>query len=158
MTAIKTKSSKAGRMVWNIYRGCGWLLVNLFVLGFLCWALYEGFVGYRVEANGETTEGHVSRLEPRDGGTYRAVIEFEVDGKTYSFNDSSSSNPPRFDLGETVVVRYDRSNPSIAQIDSRFPLWLFPACTVAGLFVALIAVNIWGVRAWKRGEEMIDLV
>lgn len=155
---MKNKSSKAGDVLWNIYRGCGWLLVNLFILGFLCWALYMAFVGYRVEVNGATTEGYVSGLEPRDGGTYTAVIDFEVDGKTYSFNDSTSSNPPRFELGETVVVRYDRSNLNIAQIDSRFPLWLFPASMVAGLFVALIAVNIWGVRAWKRGQEIIDLV
>jgi hypothetical protein len=155
---MKTKSSTAGDMLWNIYRGCGWLLVNLFFLGFLCLSLYQSFIGYRVEANGAITEGYVSGLEPRDGGTFRAVIDFEVDGKTYSFNDNTSSNPPRFELGETVVVRYDRSNPNVAQIDSRFPLWLFPSCTVAGLFVALIVVNIWGVRAWKRGEEMIDLV
>lgn len=155
---MKKKTSNAGNALWNIYRGCGWLLVNLFILGFLCWGLYLVFVGYRVEANGETTEGHVARLERRDGGTYRAVIEFEVDGKTYSFNDSTSSNPPRFDLGETVVVLYDRSNPDLAQIDGRFPSWLFPASMVAGLFVALIAVNIWGVRAWKRGDEIIDLL
>jgi hypothetical protein len=155
---MKNKSSRAGDVLWKLYRGCGWLLINLFVLGFLCWGLYASFVGYRVEANGETTEGYVSGLEPRDGGTFRAVIDFEVDGKTYSFPDDTSSNPPRFELGETVMVRYDRSNPNIAQIDSRFPLWLFPSCIVAGLFVALIVVNIWGVRAWRRGEEMIDLV
>lgn len=155
---MKSTSSNAGTALWNVYRGCGWLLINLFVLGFLCWGLYQSFVGYRVEANGETTEGYVSGLEPRDGGTYRAVIDFEVDGKTYSFHDDSSSNPPRFELGELVMVRYDRSNPNIAQVDSQFPLWLFPSCIVAGLFVALIVVNIWGVRAWKRGEEMIDLV
>jgi hypothetical protein len=158
MFIMKNKSSKAVDMLWNIYRGCGWLLVNLFILGFLCWSLYQSFVGYRVEANGETTEGYVSGLERRDGGTYTAVIDFEVDGKAYSFDDDTSSNPPRFELGETVMVRYDRTNPNFAQIDSQFPLWLFPASMVAGLFVAWIVVNIWGVRAWKRGEEIIDLV
>lgn len=154
---MKNKPSKPGDVLWNIYRGCGWLLVNIFVLGFLCWALYEGFVGYRVEANGETTEGYISGLEPRDGGTYRAVIDFEVNGKTYSFHDSTSSNPPRYDIGETVTVRYDRTNPNLAEIDSRFPLWFLPACTGIGLFVAFIVVNIWAVRAWKRGDEIIDL-
>lgn len=155
---MKNKSSKTGDMLWNIYRGCGWLLVNLFILGFLCWSVYESFVGYRVEANGETTEGYVSGLERRDGGAYRAVIDFEVDGKTYSFNDSTSSNPPRFELGETVNVRYDRTNPNLAAIDSQFPVWLFPASMVAGLFVALIVANIFAARAWKRAQEIIDLV
>jgi hypothetical protein len=153
-----SKADKAANALEKLYRGCGWLLINLFVLGFLCWGLYKVFVGFRAETNGETTEGYVSGLEPRDGGTFRAVIEFEANGQTYSFNDDTSSYPPRFDLGETVMVRYDRSNPIIAHIDSQFPLWLFPSCIVMSLFVALIAVNIWGVRAWRRGETMIDLV
>jgi len=149
------KVEKAFTAFDKLYRGCVWLLVNFFVLIFLCWTLYQGFVGFRAETNGETTEGHVSRLEQRDGGTFRAVIEFEVDGETYSFNDTSSSYPPRFDLGENVTVRYDRTNPNFAQIDSVLPLWLFPACGVGGLIVSFIVVNIWGVRAWKRGEEML---
>jgi len=152
-----SKIEKTFNVFHKFYRGCIWLLVNLFVIGFMCWALYQGFVAFRAETNGETTEGHVSRLEPRDGGTFRAVIEFEVDGKTYTFNDTSSSYPPRFDLGETVAVRYDRTNPNFAQIDSALPLWLFPSCGVGGLILTFIGVNIWGVYAWKRGEEMIEL-
>ena len=153
-----SKTTKTLNVIEKLYRGCGWLLINLFVLGFLCWGLYQSFVGFRTETNGESTEGYVSRLEPRDGGTFRAVITFEVDGQTYTFNDDTSSNPPRFDLGETVTVRYDRSNPNLAQIDSQFPLWLFPSCTVMGLFIALIVVNILGVRMWKRSEAMIDFI
>ncbi len=135
--------------------GC---LINLFVLGFLCWALYMGFVGFRVETNGEVAEGHVSNLEVRDGGTYMAVVEFEVNGQTYSFKDDTAAYPPKYELGENVIVRYDRSNPNIAQIDSKFPLWLFPSCMIAGLIIALVVVNIWGWKMWKRGEEMIDLL
>lgn len=150
-----SKVEKAVGTLDKSYRGCVWLLVNLFVLGFLCWSLVQAFVGFRVEANGGITEGYVSGLEPRDGGTFRAVITFEVDGQTYSFNDTTSSNPPRFDLGETVIVRFDRTNPNLAQIDSALPLWLFPSCMAAFLFAALIGVNIWGWRAWKRGEEML---
>ncbi|MBC7876000.1 MAG: DUF3592 domain-containing protein [Anaerolineales bacterium] len=152
------KTEKVFNAFDKVYRGCGWLLVNFFVLGFLCWALYAGFVGFRVETNGEIAEGHVSHLEPRDGGAYRAVFEFEVNGQTYSFNDDTSARPPKYELGEAVTVRYDRTNPNIAQVDdSPFPLWLFPSCTIVGLLIALIVVNIWGWRAWKRGEEIIDL-
>jgi hypothetical protein len=152
-----TRVEKAVGTLDKLNRGCIWLLVNLFVIGFLCWGMYQAFVGFRVESNGETTEGYVSGLDPRDGGTFRAVITFEVDGQTYTFNDDSSSNPPRFDLGETVTVRYDRTNPNLAQIDSASPLWLFPSCMTGFLFMALIGVNIWGWRAWKRGEELIDI-
>lgn len=153
-----SKTTKTLNVIEKLYRGCGWLLINLFVLGFLCWGLYQSFVGFRTETNGATTEGYVSGLESRDGGTFTAVITFEVDGQTYTFRDSTSSNPPRFDIGETVTVRYDRSNPNFAQIDRALPLWLFPSCMVAGLFVGLIVINIWGVRMWKRGEPMIDFI
>lgn len=151
-------ANKAGNAIYNIYRGCGWLLINLFVLGFLCWGLYASFVGYRVEANGETTQGYVVDLEARDGGTYRAVFEFEANGQTYRFNDDSSSYPPKYELGEDVTIRYDRTNPDRAHVDGVVPVWLFPGCTVLTLIVTLIGVNIWGWRMWKRGEEMIDLL
>lgn len=150
---------KAAGTLDKLYRGCVWILVNLFVLGFLCWGLYQAFASFRVESNGETTEGHVVRLDHFDEGAYSAVIEFEANGQTYTFEDDTASNPPKYEIGETVTVRYDRTNPNLAQIDdSAFPLWLFPSCMVVFLFVALIGVNLWGWRAWKRGEEMIDLV
>lgn len=150
-----SKIEKTFNVFHKFYRGCIWLLINLFALGFMCWSLYMVFVGFRVETNGETTEGHVSRLESGDGGTYTAVVEFEVDGETYSFRDTTSSYPPKYDPGESVTVRYDRTNPNFAQIDGVLPLWLFPSCIVTALIVVLIVVNIWGVRAWKRGEEML---
>src|SRR5436190_18066021 len=102
------KVEKTANAFYTIYRGCGWLLINLFVLGFLCWGLYAGFVGYRVESNGETVPGHVVALHPFDGGTYSAVVEFEVNGQTYSFEDDTTANPPKYEVGEDVVVRYDR--------------------------------------------------
>ena len=152
------KVEKAANTFDKLYRGCGWLLVNLFILGFLCWALYASFVGYRVESNGETAEGSVIGLDHFEGGTYSAIIEFEVEGQIYSFEDDTASNPPKYEIGETVIIRYDRTNPHLAQIDNALPLWLFPCSAVAGLFVALIVANIWGWRAWKRGEEMIDII
>lgn len=152
-TAGKTENA-----IFKVFQGCGWFLINLFVLGFLCWGLYASFVGYRVEANGEVAEGYVSDLELRDGGTYKAVFTFEVNGESYSFKDDSSSYPPKYELGETVTVRYDRSNPDIARVDGAFPVWLIPSCVVIFLIFTLIGVNIWGWRAWKRGEEMIDLL
>jgi len=154
--SMKTVEKSFGALD-KLYRGCIWIGVNLFVLLFLCWGLYQAFVGFRVETNGVTTEGRVVGLDHFEGGAYSAVIEFEANGETYSFEDDTASDPPKYEIGETVIVRYDRTNPNIAEVDSAFPLWLFPSCTVAFLFVALVAVNIWGWRAWKRGEEMIDI-
>lgn len=157
-TKIPNKVEKTATVFDKFHRGCGWLLINLFVIGFLCWGLYSSFVGFRVETNGEVTEGSVVGLDHFDGGAYSAVVEFEVNGQVYGFEDDTASNPPKYEIGESVLVRYDRSNPNLAQIDSPVPLWLFPACSVLILILALIGVNIWGWRAWKRGEEMVDLI
>lgn len=156
-TKIPKKVKKPATVFEKIYRGCGWVAINFFVMIFLCWAVYASFVGFRVETNGATTEGSVVGQD-HDQGTYSAIVEFEVDGKTYRFEDDSASNPPKYEIGEEVMVRYDVSNPNIARIDSPVPLWLFPACALIFMIVALIGVNIWGWRAWKRGEEMIDLI
>jgi len=152
------KVDRASDTFSKIYGGCGLLVVNLLILGFLCWGIYKGVVGVMVEINGEVTEGSVIRLEPRDGGTFRAKFEFEVNGVTYTFDDDSSSNPPKYGLGETVTIRYDRNDPNRASIDSVFPLWLFPSCTTAGLIIALVVVNFFGIRAVKRGDEIIDFI
>jgi len=152
------KIEKTFGVFHTIYRGCAWLLINLFIIGFLCWSSYMTFAGVRVETNGETTTGHVVELDHFDEGAYSAVVEFEADGQTYTFEDDTASDPPKYSIGQDVPVVYDRSNPSLAQIDDGIlPHWLFPGCMVGILVIALVAVNIWGVRAWKRGEEMIDL-
>src|SRR5689334_6887778 len=96
------KVEKAFNVFHMIYRGCGWLLVNVFLVGFLCWAIYMTFSGYRVETNGEVTTGHVVDLDHFDGGAYSAVIEFEVNGQTYTFEDDTASDPPRYSVGEDV--------------------------------------------------------
>jgi hypothetical protein len=150
-----SKLEKAANSLDKLYRGCIWVAINLFVLGFLCWGLYKSFVSFRVEATGLTTEGTVVRHEQRDGGTYRVVVSYDVNRETYYFTDDSSSNPPRFELGEIVTIRYDQANPDLADIDSGLPLWLIPLGSMGLMFIALIVVNIWGWRAWKRGEEML---
>lgn len=154
-TKPPTKVDKTFDGIEKIAKGCAWAFVNLFVLVFLCWSLYLSFVGFRVEMNGAITTGHVSNLKLRDGGTYKAVVTFEVNGQPYSFDDDTAAYPPKYELGENVQVRYDVSNPNIAHIDSVFPVWLFPSCTLAVLIVAFIFINIYNWRAWKRGKDTI---
>lgn len=152
------KVDKVGNAIGKIYRGCGWVAINFFVMIFLCWSVYASFVGFRVETNGATTKGSVVGQDHFDQGAYSAIVEFEVNGQTYRFEDDTASNPPKYEIGEEVMVRYDVSNPDVAQIDSPVPLWLVPTCALMFMIVTLIGVNIWGWRAWKRNEEMIDLI
>jgi hypothetical protein len=156
MSAAK-KLEKTFGVFETVWRGCSWLLINLFVLGFLCWASYEAFAGFRVETNGEGTTGHVVDLDHFDEGAYSAVVEYEVNGKTYTFEDDTASDPPKYSIGEDVPVLYDRSNPGLARVDDGvLPLWLFPSVMAGVCFIGLIVVNIWNARAWKRGEDIFD--
>lgn len=156
-TKLPSKVDKTFDGIEKIAKGCGWLIINFFVLGFLCWGLYAAFIGIRVEMNGAVTNGYVSDLELRDGGTYKAEVTFEVNGTSYSFKDDTAANPPKYELGEEVQVRYDTSNPNIAHIDSVFPVWLFPSCIVSVLFIVFIFINIYNWRAWKRGKDTIGI-
>lgn len=151
-----SKVDKAFDGVEKIAKGCGWIGINFFILIFLCWGLYAGFVGIRVEMNGTVTEGYVSDFEI-DEGRYTAIFRFEVNGKTYSFEDDTSANPPKYEIGEKVQVRYDTSNPNIAHIDSVFPVWLLPSCIVVAMFIIFIFINIYNWRAWKRGKDTIGM-
>ena len=154
---IPAKVEKTLNTADKIYRGCLWIAVNFFVMLFLCWSLYSTVVGLRVETNGVSVEGYVVDQKTSSDGSVSAVVEFSVNGQTHRFEDDAASIPPRYELGQKVTVLYDRSDPSIARIDDRAPTWLFPACGLMTTFLALIGINIWGVRAWKRGEEIIDL-
>ena len=98
----------------------------LFVLG-----LTALFFGYHFHVKMETflakadpAPGRVISLQETDptasadSSTYAAVVEFrDKDGETHTFVDSLSSSSGLYDYGEEVIVLFDRSNPSAAQID-----------------------------------------
>jgi len=57
--------------------------------------------------------------------TYSAVIQYIVDGITYTFNTTSCSSPgPK--VGNDIKVLYDPSNPSTGVDGSFVALWLAP--------------------------------
>ena len=53
------------------------------------------------------TTGRVVALAPSsDGDTRRSVIAFDADGVTHTYQTTWASNPPAFDVGDTVDVAY----------------------------------------------------
>ena len=74
-------------------------------------------------ASAERTDGTVVELTARtsttrnsDGHTRRSTtwyptVEFTVDGKQYSFESSTGSNPPAYTKGESLPVAYDPDDP-----------------------------------------------
>ena len=65
------------------------------------------------------------------GGGYAPVYQFKtVDGQTIVIQDSLSSNPPRFQVGQKIEVLYDPGNPQKARINKWMNLYFAPALLV----------------------------
>tara|TARA_B100000809_G_C15037492_1_gene494299 strand:+ start:388 stop:1086 length:699 start_codon:yes stop_codon:yes gene_type:complete len=60
-----------------------------------------------------------------DGSTtYAPVVRFATsNGQEYEFKSNTSSNPPSYNIGESVEVLYIHSSPSDAKINGFFSLW-----------------------------------
>jgi hypothetical protein len=65
------------------------------------------------------------------------VVEFTVpSGETLRFTSEFGSRPAGHQVGQSVNVRYDPSEPQKAEIESKMTLWLAPLILA---FMAMIA-------------------
>jgi hypothetical protein len=156
--AVNTVEKAAG-VVNRAWTGCIIILSNLFFAGFCLWGAYAAYTSWKLENVGMTTTGIVVRLEESDsaeGGccVYSPVIEFTVEGQTYSFEGDTASYPPDYAVGEEVSVLYDPNDPDTAQINKWIERWLFPIIIIPAMSVTAIVVNIVLVRAFWRNEEV----
>lgn len=85
-----------------------------------------------LRSNGELTTGTITDLEevpsvkPNSSASYRLIVEFDVDGKTYTVKSYSPYRVPDYNLGDNVQVIYDPNNPETAQVDIFSERWLYP--------------------------------
>lgn len=72
----------------------------------------------------------LEKVPPTETGelpTYRPVVSFRVGtAQTIRFQSIAHSNPPEYELGDSVRVLYDPGCPSEARIRSFTSLWLLP--------------------------------
>ena len=137
--------------------GCWTIFFNLFFAGFCLWGVYAAYTGWQLQTNGVTTPGTVVRLNEQsdaEGGccTYVPVVDFEVNDQVYTFEGDNASDPPAYQVGEQVNVRYDPLNPNTAQIDSFFERWIFPILIIPAMILAAAILNFFMIRSWRRGE------
>ena len=140
-------------------QGCILLLTNLMFLGFFGWGVYAAYTAYRLETNGAVTEGIVIQMDASttDGSTtYSPIIEFQANGQTISFDGNVSSNPPQYQVGDKVNVRYDKDDPSIAQIDKWGERWLMPVILIPTMCIAGLIVNIVLFLSWRKNRSLYD--
>lgn len=86
----------------------------------------RAYAGLR-EAVGQVVANERGRGSSMDDDGYRAVVRFETaDGRQVEIQSRVRSNPPAFDVGERVTVRYDPAVPDNARIDSFMERWFGP--------------------------------
>jgi hypothetical protein len=149
-----------GRGANRVFIGCSTIFANLFFSAFCLWGAYAASVSWRLETSGESTTGRVTRLEESETPegyccVYSPVVEFEVNGQTYSFEDDTASSSPDYDIGNEVRILYDPEDPNTAQINQFSKRWLFPIIIIPAMIFAALLVNFFMIRAWRRGEDVL---
>ena len=106
--------------VGGLFGGIG--LIFLAVAGFLL-VSDRGFSDRAVRTSGVVVDlvRHVDHDRDRtrsSGVSYSAVVAFRTeDGRRHEFSETVRTNPPRFAVGDTVPVLYDRRQISHATVD-----------------------------------------
>ncbi|MES2764936.1 MAG: DUF3592 domain-containing protein [Bacteroidota bacterium] len=106
---------------------------------------------YSFENASRTAEGEVIELIPnkRRSVTYSPLIRFKTaEGKVIEFEGLHRSNPPIYDIGERVQVRYLPGDPESARTASWE--WLMPSI-LWGITIAITAGAML-MGAFKRTE------
>ncbi|GEM_PF-443592 len=150
-----------GRGANKLYIGCATIFANLFFAAFCLWGAYAATVSWRLESAGEITTGYVTRLEESKTSegyccVYTPVVEFDVNGQTYSFESENASNQADYEIGSQVKVRYDPADPNTAQINKFSERWLFPIIIIPAMIFAALFLNFFMIRAWRRGEDLLS--
>ena len=152
-------ADKVSRGANRLYIGCVTILANLFFMAFCLWGVYAAYISWQLEINGKTTTGVVVRLDEQsdaEGGccTYVPIVEFQAEGKTYSFDGNTASDPPQYDVNENVPVLYNPSDPNTAQINKFSDRWLMPIILIPAMILTSIITTFFMIRAWRRGESL----
>jgi hypothetical protein len=157
---LENAVEKVGTGLNRLYIGCTTILGNLFFAAFCLWGAYAATISWRLETSGEITTGRVTRLEESKTSegyccVYSPVVEFQVNGQTYSFENDTASSSPDYEIGSEVRILYDPADPNTAQINTFASRWLFPITIIPAMLLAALILNIFMIRAWWRGEDVI---
>jgi len=153
-------AQKAAGVASRLQVGCWIIFANLFFAGFCLWGVYAASISWKLENEGVTTTGTVVRLEESDSAesgccVYSPVIEFTAsDDRKYTFEGDNASDPPAYDVGETVNIIYDPKDPDTAQINKWTERWLFPILIIPDMTITALIVNFVLIRQLWRGEPI----
>lgn len=140
------KNPGSSKMIVYIFGGIGSL--------FLFLGIYFFVNAYRFTHSSETKEtvGKVEDLVVVGKGTYAPVVTFtKADGTELRFTSNSSSNPPAYDVGESVTVLYKGYDYRIKSFSG---LYLLPIVFSGfGVLFTSIGLSIPFFR-WRRKKKI----
>ena len=112
------------------------ILFGLIFFGIGAWLTYSQRT---FEREGAEAQGEVVSLTSRcddDGCSYAPVVSFKTQaGGSVTFETTYSSNPPAYDIGETVTVIYSLENPDKAVIKGQGQGFRIIFMSVGGLVI-----------------------
>lgn len=101
-------------LVFNIFLVVGFLL--FVITGIFCYDIKK-FEETAVKTSGRVVDLLEKRRSGNRSATYSPVVIYEDDrGMQHRYIPSFSSNPPAYDIGESIEIHYDPRNPGDAKI------------------------------------------
>ena len=133
------------------------LIVGIVLLagGFIAYRHVNGFVQTAAVANGVVT-ANVRALRIHGDMFYPRIRFRTADGQDISFISNLGTRPPTYNIGDSVTVLYDVSDPHRASVRSLLGIWVLPMIlgTLGFVFSSvggiLLAVKIGAARTNAR--------
>lgn len=133
--------AKDGQAPARRFGGC--VAIAIILVGCLCLAGGWFFLSrnsmerlqtsWYLQSNGQTTQGVIADMEeessarPGDNVVYRLVVEYEVDGKTFTVKSYAAYGAlATYNVGDSIGVIYDPNDPENAQVNIFMERWLEP--------------------------------
>lgn len=151
----KVEVNTFGMIVQNLG---AFLVFNLFVVGMAALTIWFGSQSYQVTKNGDTATGTVTEMvesNTEDGCcVYSPIVEYKVDGRTFSIDSKNASDPPSYHVGQQVEIIYNRTTPSEGAINSWSELWLVPVILGLATVILAVVLNLIAINKIRKGEPV----
>jgi hypothetical protein len=159
MDKIINTINRADNALERLKSGCMWVFLNLVWMILLGVAVYVGRGSWELKQEGSSVTGTVVSLREVDetdntGVTYAPVINYDVQGRTYTYESSNSSDPPAYEVGEKVTLLYRPENPEEVRVNTWFDLWFLPAMLGGGGVVVAIVSIVMMVSSIRRRRQL----
>ncbi|MEN8250837.1 MAG: DUF3592 domain-containing protein [Bacteroidota bacterium] len=108
--------------------------------------------------NSELTTAVVVKFIVSDGGGFAPILEYEINGELHRYTSTLYSNPPAYELKETIEIYVNKDDPNDVMINSFVSKWLVILILVFfGIVLDIVGVvALKYVRTETSGVSLLD--